>query len=108
MAASEPSKRSASSSTAPPKSSLECGSLLPPVRPVLGRAMPTLTERYGTRHFVLNFQLSTVDCNLSPMPESSQQQSWLNRTVLGVGLTRIAVVRIRAWGRVYSRQLTVE
>src|SRR5260370_36068614 len=51
--------------------------------------MPSLTERYGTRHFVLNFQLSTVDCKLSPMPESSQQQSWLNRTVLGVGLTSL-------------------
>ncbi len=51
--------------------------------------MPSLTERYETRHFVLNFQLSTVDCKLSAMPESSQQQSWLNRTVLGVGLTSL-------------------
>src|SRR6266446_3213113 len=88
-AASSPSKRSASSSTALAKSSLECGSLLPPFRPVLGRAIPSPTERYRTRHFVLNFQLSTVDCKLSPMPESSQQQSWLNRTVLGVGLTSL-------------------
>ena len=63
--------------------------MLPPFGPVLGRAIPSPTERYRTRHFVLNFQLSTVDCKLSPMHESSQQQSWLNRTVLGVGLTSL-------------------
>src|SRR6267154_367664 len=66
---------------------LECGSLLPLFRllPYFNFESHAKSSAWEIRTF--NFELSTVNC--LPMPGTPEKQSWLNRTVLGVGLTSL-------------------